>query len=323
MAPHPANSALPARRLASLSMTGALVAALAFGATPVAAAADEGTGTVTVTTEVLGSVVGQLVGDAGEVIVIMPGGANPHSYEPSARDAESVLNADVVVSNGLDLEESLLGVLAAAESEGVTWFEAADHITPRDLEAQAGAGDHAEEAHDDDGAAHGAEDPHFWTDPTAMRDVVLALAPVLAEAGFEVADNAAVLTSELEALDVEVAEILSAVPVAERKLVTGHRSMGYFAERYDFEQIGTVIPGLSTSGEPTARELAQLIADIKEHDVAAVFAEVGTPRSVVEAVAGDSGAELVELSTSQLPEGGDYQDLIREMATTIAGALAG
>ncbi len=116
--------------------------------------------------------------------------------------------------------------------------------------------------------------------------------------------------------------ILAVVPDEDRKLVTGHRSMGYFADRYGFELIGTVIPGLSTSGEPTARELAELISDIRDNDVPAVFAEVGTPQSVAQAVADDSGAELVTLTTSTLPEDGSYSSLIREMATTIAGALA-
>jgi len=308
-------------RVVALSFTVTLSVTGLVGASP-AAAADDGDGAVVVTTEVLGSVVSQLVGDSGEIVVIMPSGANPHSFEPSARDAERLLGAAVVVSNGLDLEEGLLDILESAQEAGVTWFQATDHIAVRDLADAAGdeqpEADGVEHDHAEDG-----EDPHFWTDPLAMRDVVLALAPVLTEAGIDVADHAEVLAAELEALDTEVAGILSVVPADARKLVTGHRSLGYFAARYGFEQIGTVIPGLSTSGEPTARELAQLIADIREQGVRAVFAEVGTPQSVAQAVARDSGAELVELSTSQLPEGGTYQDLIRGIATTVAGALGG
>ena len=155
-----------------------------------------------------------------------------------------------------------------------------------------------------------------------MRDVVVALEPLLLDAGLDVSANAEVLTADLEALDAEVASILADVPEPDRKLVTGHRSLGYFADRYGFEMIGTVIPSLSTSGEPTAREMAQLIEDIKANDVRAVFTEVGTPQSVAQAVASDSGAELVSLSTSQLPPDGTYQDLIRTIATSVAHALA-
>ncbi len=312
---------LPVMRATAIATSLAIVAAM-----PVAAQAESSS--VVVTTEVLGSVVEQLVGDAAEVHVIMPGGANPHSYEPSARDAERMLNADVLVSNGLELEESLVSILDTAQSEGVTWFQAADHIAVR---GASGGDEHAEAEHDDE--AHdeaetsdehdlGAEDPHIWTDPVLMIDIVAALEPVLATAGIDASLGSEALISELEALDAEIAELFSAVPEAERKLVTGHRSLGYFAERYGLELIGTVIPSLSTSGEPTARELAQLIEDIKANDVPVVFTEVGTPRAVAEAVAADSGAELVPLSTSQLPEGGTYQDLMREIATTVADALA-
>jgi zinc/manganese transport system substrate-binding protein len=308
-------------------------------------AADEDR-SVVATTEVLGSIVSQLVGDAAEVTVIMPSGANPHSFEPSARDVERILGADVVVSNGLELEEALLTVLESAASDGATWFQAADHIAVRDPGSEGdddhdadGADDHdADHEHDADGADdhehedtdqegdhehdHGAADPHIWTDPLAMRDVVLALGPVLEEAGIAVGDRAGELADELVALDAAVSQILAAVDEQDRKLVTGHRSLGYFADRYGFALIGTVIPSLSTSGEPTARELAQLIEDIRANDVSAVFTEVGTPQAVAEAVASDSGVELVALSTSQLPDGGTYQDLIVDIATTVAGALS-
>jgi zinc/manganese transport system substrate-binding protein len=299
----------------------ALIAAVTFAvmvtsAGPARVTAEDGgerPGSIVATTEVLGAIVGPLVGDAAEVVVLMDGGTNPHTFEPSARDAERILSADVLVSNGLDLEEGLLDVLESARAEGVTWFEAADHVATRGLEPDGEA--------DQDGHEHAAEDPHIWTDPLAMRDVAAALGPVLVDVGIDVTAETADLVAELEALDAEVSHILSVLAAEDRKLVTGHRSMGYFADRYGFEQLGTVIPSLSTNGEPTARELAQLIADIKDSEVTAVFAEIGTPQAVAEAVAGDSGAELVTLSTAQLPEDGTYASLIRDMATTVADAL--
>jgi zinc/manganese transport system substrate-binding protein len=312
-----AIAARAARTLGSVALSLALVA-LGGGVT-IAQDPQAETGSVVATTEVLGSVVGQLVGDSAEVTTIMPSGADPHGYEPSARDAERLMAADVIVSNGLDLEQALIPILQNAETEGATWFQAADHVTLRASEGseEPGDDDHAE------GDDHGARDPHFWTDPLAMRDVVLALGPALDAAGITTDDRAASLAADLEAVDAQVVEILSVVPAADRKLVTGHRSLGYFADRYGFEQIGTVIPSLSTSGEPTARELARLIDDIQRYGVPAVFTEVGTPTSVVEAVAEDSGAVLVPLSVSQLPDGGTYQDLILGIATTVAGALGG
>ncbi len=316
---------LPAALFATLLMGYCMAAA----PTMAMAAGNDDVPSVVVTTEVLGAVVAELVGDAGEVTVLMPGGANPHTFAPSARDAERISRADVVVSNGLDLEEGLLSVLEAAQSEGVTWFQAADHMAVRDLEvepeAEDAGQDHQDAGQDDEDAGHEHEaaDPHFWTDPLLMRDVVAALEPVLAEAGLDVAGNAQALMAGLETLDAEVAEILAVVPQEARRLVTGHRSMGYFAERYGFELIGTVIPSLSTGGEPSARELAQLIADIREQGVPAIFVEVGTPQSVAQAVADDSGTRLVALSTSELPDDGSYGSFMRDIATTVADALGG
>ena len=331
-----------------LTAVGAAAALALVAAVPTAAQDQDGS--VVVTTEVLGSVVEQLVGQSAEVTVIMPSGANPHSYEPSARDAERMLEADVLVSNGLGLEEALVPILETAEEEGVTWFQAAEHVAIIDVDdgehdededhAHDTEADHDEEGHDEDGDHahdeeadhdededhahehdHGAEDPHIWTDPTAMIEVVEALEPVLLEAGIDVSIGADELVADLQALDAEVGEIVAVVPEKGRKLVTGHESLGYFADRYGFELVGTVIPGLTTSGEPTAREMSQLIEDIRANDVRAVFAEVGTPQAVAEAVASDSGAELVSLNTSQLPDDGDYQALILEIAMTVADAL--
>lgn len=295
----------------------AMATALAIAGAIPAAAQDESV-SVVATTEVMGSIVEQLVGDAADVGVVMPGGANPHAYEASARDAEMMLNADILVSNGLDLEEALISIMETAQDEGVTWFQAAEHIEALGLEAA----DHdheAEEAdHDHD---HGAVDPHIWTNPVFMIDVVEALELELGEAGIDVTENAAALVADLEALDAEVVEILADVPEDQRKLVTGHRSMGYFADQYGFELIGTVIPGLTTSGEPSPRELEQLITAIEENGVRAVFSGVGTPTQVAEAVASDSDAEMGFLNVPWVPEGGTYQDLIRELAVVVSDAL--
>ncbi len=284
-----------------------------------AAAADDAIPetSVVVTTEVLGSVVEQMAGDIANVKVLMSGGADPHSWQPSARDTQAVFEADLIVANGLDLEEGLASVLEQAETDGVPVFHAADFVS---LRASADAeGDQAGEADSN----HAASDPHFWLDPIAMRDVVLALDPVLAGAGIDLGDRSETLAADLESLDAELAEMLSVVPDDQRQLVTGHGALGYFADRYGFEIIGTVVPGLSSSDEPSARELATLIDAINGAGSTAVFTDVGTPQSVARAVADETGAQIVELQVAQLPEGGTYQDLLRDLAGLVAGALSG
>lgn len=273
---------------------------------------------VVVTTEVLGSVVTGLVGDAAEVTTLMRGGADPHAWQPSARDSEAVFAADLIVTNGLDLEEGLVSVLDQAAADGVPRFEATDHVSVRDL---AGHGESDAGAATDD-HEHEAGDPHFWLDPLAMRDVVMGLYPVLADAGIDVGGRGAELASELEALDAELTAILAPIPDAQRQLVTGHGALGYLADRYGLRIVGTVIPGLSSSDEPSAREVAELVEAIRESGATAVFSDVGTPRAVAEAVANETGARLIELHVAQLPEGGAYADLLRGLAGTIADALA-
>ena len=270
---------------------------------------------IVVTTEVLGSVVTDVVGDVAEVRTLMSGGADPHSWQPSARDSEAIFGADLIVANGLDLEEGLVSVLEQAETDGVPVFHAAEHV---DLRASAGRDDDPEH-HADDG--HAAKDPHFWLDPLAMRDVVLALDAVMAGTGIELGDAAALEAGELEALDAELREQLAAIPEGQRQLVTGHGALGYFADAYDFEIVGTVVPGLSSSDEPSARDIADLVQAIREAGATAVFSDVGTPQAVAEAVADETGARIVELEVAQLPEGGSYRDLMRDLATTVADAL--
>ncbi len=290
-----------------------VVLALAVGACGTGATGEPTGPSVVVTTSVLGAVVQDLVGDRADVTVLMGNGVDPHDWAPSAKDIEKVMNADVVVTNGLGLEEGLEKTLDEAERAGVPVFHATDHITIREV---------ADEG--DDGAAdddHGPGDPHFWVDPLSMQGVVAALAPELAAVGIDVADREADLAKRLGDLDADVRSTLDAVPEANRKLVTGHESMGYFADRYAFELIGTVVPGLSSQGEVSAGELAELRRTIESTGVPAIFAEIGTPAAVVEAIAAETGARVVELPTHIVPDDGSYETFVRGIATIVAEAL--
>lgn len=290
-------------RLAALAVVAALAAAGCGGA---GGSPSRSGPSVVVTYSVLGAVVTELVGDHAAVTVLMANGVDPHDWSPSAKDIERVMNADVVVANGLGLEEGLAKTLEEAEKAGVAVFRATDHIQVREL---------AEESD------HAGGDPHFWVDPISMRDVVAALTAELAAAGIDVADRSADLQQRLVDLDVEARETLAVVPETGRKLVTGHESMGYFADRYGFQIVGTVIPGLSSQGEVSAGELAALKAQIEAEGVGAIFTEIGTPAAVVEAIGRETGVEVVELPSHTLPDDGSYFTFIRGIASAVAGAL--
>jgi zinc/manganese transport system substrate-binding protein len=270
---------------------------------------------VVVTYSVLGAVVKDVVGSAADVIVLMPNGANPHEWSPSAKNVETITKADLVIDNGLGLEGNLRDPLKEATRKGVRVFAVADHVTIRKVKVGEGA-----EADDPD-QAPGADDPHLWMDPLTMKQWIGPLATELKAIGIDATANAAKVTSELDALNAQVVSMVDAIPQDRRKLVTGHESMGYFAERYGFQLIGAVIPAITSQAEASAGALAALTAKIRTAAVPAIFAEIGTPAATVRAIAGDSGVKVVELSTHNLPKDGTYRSFMFDIATIVVNAL--
>ena len=258
---------------------------------------------IVVTHAVLGAVVSELVDGAADVKVLVPNGTDPHEWEPSAKDIEALDHADLVVANGLDLESRLIEVLDRAEDDGVPVFRATDHVDVRS------GGD--EHGHED-------VDPHFWTDPIEMSQVVVALSARLDEIGIDV--DGEELSDEYKKLDEQVRDVLAGI--SNRVLVTGHESLGYFADRYDFELVGAVIPGMSTEVEATASNLSELKDAMKAAGVDVIFTETGTPDDVTRTIADETGARVVELGTHLVPEQGTYRSFILGLASTIADALA-
>lgn len=285
--------------------------------------------TIVVTTPLLGSIVRELVGEKASVEVLMESAIDPHDWQPSAKDVEQLEEADLIVANGLHLEESLEDALEEAQAVGIPVFEAGEHIEVRTIGVDEAvkhdglpAGEGGEPDHESDEHRAGAADPHFWTDPLAMRDVVRALASTVEALGLDLGSRSAELRERLEELDREIVEILAEVPPERRKLVTGHESMGYFARRYGFAVEGAIIPGLTSQAEVSAAELAELKEQIEQGDAPAVFTEIGTPSQVAKAIAEETGAQLVELRSHTLPSDGSYFTYMREIATAIARALA-
>ncbi len=273
---------------------------------------------IVVTTGVLGAIVGDLVADQATVTVLVGAGVDPHEWSPSAQDIETLHHADLVVANGAHLEAAIDEALDEVAASGVPVFRAMDHVVIRAVDGDPAA----EGTPDADGHGLGVFDPHFWTDPMSMRDAVFALVPVLTSVGVDTGDRGLDLAGRLADLDTEVRSILDVVPPERRKLVTGHESMGYFAPRYGFELVGAVIPGLSSQGEVSASQLAAISGLIREQGVPVIFTETGMPQAVVDAIAGETGVQVVTLPSHALPADGSYFTFIRDIATAIAGALA-
>jgi zinc/manganese transport system substrate-binding protein len=251
---------------------------------------------VMVTTNILGDVTAELVGDEARVTTLMKPNADPHSFEISAREAGQLREADLVVSNGLGLEEGLQQHLDRTAESGARTFVAGEHI---DVLAYSGE------------AGDGAPDPHFWTDPDRMIDVVDALESSLVVIdgvdAAEIEERAAAYRAELVALDEEMAAAFAAIPAERRRLVTNHHVFGYLAERFDFELVGAIVPGGTTLASPSASDLDDLAGAIEDAGVPTIFAESSQPDQLVRVLADEAGVdvEVEELFTESLTAAGE------------------
>lgn len=297
------------------------LAALAAACAPVAPL-DSGLPNVVATTALVGDVAAAVGGDLIDLHVLLPKSADPHSFEPSARDAALVADADLVLTNGLGLEEFLQGLLENAGGDSQV-LAVSDGIATIDFQAGVNGGTHG-----DDGQA-GSPDPHVWMNPLNVRtwaqniaDAYSALDPNHVD---DYQANAEAYIASLEALDAWAQKQISQLPPGRRVLVTDHDSFGYFADHYGFKVVGAMIPSYSTLGEPSAAEIAALEGAIAQFDIPAIFVGVSMNPALGEQVASDTGVQLVPVYTGSLSDtpGGPttYIEMLRYDVEAIVAAL--
>ena len=352
---------------------------------------------VVTTTNIVHDWVANIGGGHVDVFSLLPVGADPHTFQPGARDAARIAEADLVLSIGLGLEEVWLHDLmesAAQDEEAIVELgeivepiefgeghaeevelleeishvvheveegeitpevgieeltellegvesdeEAIEHVLEVIAEVEGGqteaeeaietieeltAG--GEEEHADHG--HGLEDPHFWFDPLrvkiAVDDIAARLSALDPSRSDAYTANAAAYNAELDELHAWTEEQVEVIPEERRLLVTSHDSFGYFANLYHFEVVGVVL-SITTDVEPSAKDLADLVEVVKEHEVPAIFGETTVSERLAQAVASESGAELVRLYSGSLGAGDSdastYVDMVRTNVRRITEAL--
>ena len=315
---------------------------------------------IVVSTTVLGGVVSDIArcaeGDDQAVTVVMPVGVDPHDFQPSSAQVASMVAADLVIVNGLGLEEGLLPALDSIGSDGARVLEIGELIDPLPFGAEAEEhsedehhDDHADEDHSEPGAeeddhvdedhsesgveeddhAHGAYDPHFWMDMDRMAAAARLIGEEVEAFGAEgyLACGEEVAAS-IEGAEQELLDTLAGVPDARRILVTDHDALSYFAESFGFRVIGVVIPGGSTLGEPNSQELAALVSVIQDQDVPAIFGDATLSNEILEILAAEAGrdVQVVSLFIGSLggPDSGatSYEEMMMTNADRIAQALA-
>ncbi|WP_232667951.1 zinc ABC transporter substrate-binding protein AztC [Pseudonocardia sp. TRM90224] len=299
------------------SFAALLVLSLLVGVTACAGVQPERT-RVVVTTNILGDVTSNVVGDQAEVTVLMEAGADPHSFGISAQQAALLERAGLVVHNGMGLEEGVLRHVEAAREAGVAVFAAGEAVHPIVYATDESAG---------------RPDPHFWTDPRRVREAVDLIAEqVIAHVrGVDpavVRANAERYGAEIEQLDALMTARFAEIPPQRRKLVTNHHVFGYLAQRYDFEVIGAVVPSGTTLASPSASDLASLAGTVRDAGVPTIFADSSQPDRLARVLAEQAGLHvqvrsLFSESLSRPGEGaGTYLELMRSNTDAITGGLA-
>jgi ABC-type Zn uptake system ZnuABC Zn-binding protein ZnuA len=284
---------------------------------------DPGSGLVNVVTSVapISSITRNVGGTRIALRGIVPDGTDAHTFAPAPSDAVLLTAADLVIVNGLMLEEPIVELATANLKSGAAIVQLGDLTISPDQYAFDFSFPESE----------GRPNPHLWLNiPFAMNYATIIAAELTARdgpAGDHFNANLTSFLARLTELDAAIMTAVSTIPERQRKLLTYHDSYAYFAVRYGMDVIGAVQP--SDFSEPSPREVAALIDQIRDEDIPAVFGSEVFPSSVLEQIAAEAGANYVdELRDDALPgEPGDpehtYVGMMLANVTAITTALGG
>lgn len=300
----------------------------------------------------------KIAGDRANVVNLVPPGAEPHDFEPSAKDIIKLSEGDIFIYNGSGFEAWADKVLDSIDTSKMAIINASEHIAlltreqtgiKEDHHDHGAKDEHTEHVGDEHGheeehksehaseakhteGEHGHEeeginDPHFWLDPVGAKDIATAIKQALVQvdpAGTEVYEkNYTTVIAELDQLD---KEFQSVVENAQRKeMIVSHAAYGYLVNRYGLKQIS--ISGLSPSDEPTQKELQEIITFAKEHNVKYILFETLISGKIAEMVRKEIGAEalvfnpLEGLTEEEIAKGKDYFSVMRENLQSLKTAL--
>lgn len=352
---------VPAMLAAALALTGLGLAGCGSDGDSSTTTARTGSGeriAVVATTAPVADLVRNVGGDAVSVHQILAPGTDPHEYEPRPKDITAGADAKVVFASGLGLDDWIDDVLKQGgndvdlvrlgddvpdllssggheQEHGDDDHEHGDESAERhDDHADESAADHADHADDHAGHDHGdgEHDPHWWHDPEnaiaatdRIRDALIAADPAARDA---ITASAAAYRTELERLDDAVEQCFDAIPERDRKIVTSHDALGYFADAYDITVIGAVIPSQTTRAQASAADVDRLAREIREQDVKAIFPESSVNPKVAEALAAETGVDATRTLYGDTlgdagSDGDSYVGMIAHNADAIVRGLTG
>jgi ABC-type Zn uptake system ZnuABC Zn-binding protein ZnuA len=257
------------RRIATVLSLGMLLVACQANGSP-----SSGTPTLRVvtTTTVFADIVQNVGGSRVAATSIIPPGVGPEDYDPKPDDAVKLASAQLVVSNGVGLDDFLNDLLASASGGSTPHLVLGDGIPTIKVD--------------------GEPNPHFWLDPMLVKEyylpaIVKELSTLDPAGAATYQANATDYGDQLDALDAELKAKLDEIPVADRKLVTFHDAFPYFARHFGFELIGVILANVGQ--EPSAADLAALVETVKAAHVKAVFSEAQFSPTLSETLATEAG----------------------------------
>ena len=256
---------------------------------------------------ILGDLVRNAGGNAVDVTSLVGPGSDAHVYSPTPADARKVADAELIVVNGLGFEGWLARLVQSSGSKAKI-VTASSGIVPLR------SGNDA--------------DPHAWQSVSNAKiyvgNISMAIAAAAPVAADQLMTNTQAYLARLEALDRDVREAVATIPPARRKVISTHNSFGYFAAAYGIEFIAPL--GVSTESEPSARDIARIITQIRQAKIPAIFLEnLGDPR-LIQRISAESGAKIggTLYSDSLTGEKGDaptYIDMVRHNIKALTRAL--
>ena len=279
---------------------------------------------VLTSTTFLADITQNIAGERVQVDTLLPIGMDPHAYQAAPADVARIAESNLLILNGLDYELFIAPLLDAARAggEGLV-IEATAGLNPRSTErnangAESGKGDEQE-----------ARDPHMWLDPNLVITYVDNIRAGLIEADPDGARiyqaNADAYIVRLRELDAWIVEQTGTIPAERRLLVTNHEALGYFAKRYGFEIVDTIIASLSSEAGTSAQALAAVIDEIKSSGAPAIFLGEVENADLANQIAEETGVKVVDdLYLESLTNGAPaatYINMMKHNVTRIVEAL--
>ena len=302
------------RRLLAVLLT--LLTVAACGVSPNSAAtAPINAYQVITTTSIFADLAKMALGDAAHIESIIPAGADVHTFEPSPSDVEKIQSADLIIANGLGLDSWIQSLIDAA-GKG----EADTLLLGEGLDQESGW------VYLSNAETPGTFDPHIWLDPKGAALYVQRIADHVSRNAPDLAQRIAAASADgitkINAIDADLAVDFAAIDPDQRKIVTMHDAFGYFARAYEIEIVGVAVA--SPGQDPSAQEIRALIDAIREAGVTALFSEVQLPSKVLDQIAAETGATVLQdLYSDALgaSPADSYLGVMRTNADAILGAL--